>query len=145
MDIRELKHKLRQLKKIEKKIRFGKTSPELANKLVWDSFFNTKNVNDSSVKYSMECLMQMERTEIKAVIDEYFFHVYYQLCKETGESFKNLYDPDMLKVLGLPPYSSISDIKKRFRELAKIYHPDLGGDSEKMIELLDVYDKLLDN
>lgn len=145
MNICELKHKLRQLKKIENKIRFGKTPPKPTNKLIWDSFFSTKDVNDSSVKYCMNCLMQMERTEIKAIIDEYFFHIYYQVCKETGGSIKNVYDPNMLKILGLPPYSSISDIKKRFRELAKIYHPDLGGESEKMIELLDVYDKLLDN
>ena len=86
----------------------------------------------------------MDKTEIKAVIEEYFFHVYYIFYKENGLFFKDTYDPDMLKLLGLDPYSSISDIKKRFREFAKMYHPDLGGEREKMIELLDVYNKLLE-
>jgi curved DNA-binding protein CbpA len=33
------------------------------------------------------------------------------------------------------------EIKKQFRELAHKYHPDKGGDPEKMIQLLEMYDK----
>ncbi|MCQ4925076.1 J domain-containing protein [Tissierella carlieri] len=44
---------------------------------------------------------------------------------------------------GLTPGASIDDIKKKFRELAKKYHPDHGGSSEKMIEVLDTYHKLM--
>jgi len=146
MDIDKLKSKLRQLKRVEKRIRFSEAYCEVkgTNKLVWDSFFSTKDINDCNVRYCINQLMEMEKKEIKAVIDEYFFYIYYQLYKETGMSFKNVYDPDMLKLLGLDPYSSISDIKKRFRELAKMYHPDLGGEREKMIELLDVYNQLIE-
>jgi curved DNA-binding protein CbpA len=39
----------------------------------------------------------------------------------------------------------MEDIKRRFRELALKYHPDRGGDSEKFIEILDVYKKLTQN
>ncbi|KAB3531398.1 DnaJ domain-containing protein [Alkaliphilus serpentinus] len=38
--------------------------------------------------------------------------------------------------------ATIEEIKKKFRLLAKKYHPDHGGDPEKMIEILDIYDKL---
>ena len=146
MDIDILKSKLRQLKKVEKRIRFSDAyfEEKHINKLVWDSFFCTKDINEKNVRYCISRLMEMEKAEIKTVIDEYFFYIYYQLYKETGLSFKNVRDPDMLKLLGLDPYSSISDIKKRFRELAKIYHPDLGGEREKMIELLDVYNQLIE-
>jgi DnaJ-class molecular chaperone len=36
----------------------------------------------------------------------------------------------------------MAEIKKRFRELAKQYHPDLGGESERFIDLMDVYEEL---
>jgi len=34
-------------------------------------------------------------------------------------------------------------VKKRFRELAKIYHPDVGGDAVKFIELMTLYRRLI--
>ncbi|MEM5875696.1 MAG: DnaJ domain-containing protein [Candidatus Aenigmatarchaeota archaeon] len=42
-------------------------------------------------------------------------------------------------ILGIPPDSSEKDIKKKFRELVKKYHPDKGGDSEKFKEILEAY------
>jgi curved DNA-binding protein CbpA len=55
-----------------------------------------------------------------------------------GIDYQALFDFD------LPANASREDIKKRFRELAKIAHPDQGGSHEAMIALLDQYNKLID-
>jgi|GEM_PF-4393346 len=73
-------------------------------------------------------------TDIKAIIiidlfemaDEFFFNVYYRYYTENGITASHLYDPDILGWIGLPHNASCDDIKKRFRELAKKYHPDMG-------------------
>ena len=49
---------------------------------------------------------------------------------------------DALEVLGLPPLVSLKDIKQRYYLLAKKYHPDIGGDEEKMEKINRAY-KLL--
>lgn len=53
-----------------------------------------------------------------------------------------LYNPDILARLGLPIDADSKAIKKKFRELAKKYHPDTGGDSSKFIEFMEDYKKL---
>ncbi|HLB45697.1 MAG TPA: J domain-containing protein [Anaerolineales bacterium] len=53
-----------------------------------------------------------------------------------------VYDPQLLSLLGSSPQADIAEIKKRFRDLAKRYHPDLGGDGEKFIELMETYERL---
>lgn len=50
------------------------------------------------------------------------------------DDFFNLQDYD----------ADINAVKKKFRELAKEYHPDVGGDSEKFIDLMENYRKLID-
>lgn len=87
----------------------------------------------------------MTKEEIREVIDEYFFHVYYRFYKENGILSVQLYDPDILARIGLPFDADSKDIKKKFRELAKKYHPDTGGDSKKFIELMENYKKLTDD
>ena len=57
---------------------------------------------------------------------------------------RDVYDPQLLALLGLPPYAGIAEIKQRFRALAKQYHPDYGGDAERFIELVGVYERLKD-
>jgi len=48
-----------------------------------------------------------------------------------------------LAVLGLPSNATMSQIKKRYRKLAKQYHPDLGGDPRQMQRLVAAYEFLL--
>ncbi|MEH6546245.1 MAG: J domain-containing protein [Sneathiella sp.] len=43
---------------------------------------------------------------------------------------------DALAILNLGPNSSLSDIKRRHKELAKKYHPDLHGGDKKAEEIL---------
>lgn len=49
-----------------------------------------------------------------------------------------------LKVLGLPANASEVDIKKRYRKLVFLYHPDKqGGNEAKFIEITDAYEILI--
>lgn len=145
----DMKQKLRKLKKLEIKIRsniFDSYEKErislnqLENEnLVWNTFFNLKPKSAKTVKYSMENLLSMSKDEFKDVISEYFYYVYYHCYKERGLASNPIIDEDILIQLGLPIYADSLEIKRRFRELAKIYHPDNGGDGSKFIELIETF------
>jgi DnaJ-class molecular chaperone len=47
-----------------------------------------------------------------------------------------------LKVLGLTSFVTYSEIKLKYRELSKKYHPDFGGDKEKMDRLNKAFNLL---
>ncbi|WP_276536724.1 J domain-containing protein [Tissierella carlieri] len=143
MDVGKLKHKLRQLKKVEDKIRFEYAGGRVSKKYVWDEYFSTKLIDDMTVKYPISKLLNLHKQELKEIFEEYFYSVYFQKYKDIGLDFDEIQDPSVLDYFGLTPGASIDDIKKKFRELAKKYHPDHGGSSEKMIEVLDTYHKLM--
>lgn len=175
--IDEIKRKLRSLKRLEIKIRFGysffnknsaKIPPE-AN-LVWNEFFDICNTScaegaegsgnkkyrntdskkclsnnkarHSKARYSLSDIASKSKEEFREIINEFFFNVYYKYYIENGIISSNLYDPEILKWMGLPPDAGTEDIKKKFRELAKKYHPDTGGDSNMFIKLMENYKKL---
>lgn len=140
MVVPELKRKLRQLKKFETQIRFKNLTHQ--EQYIWNEYFSTKDENDAFVKYNMKNLYDMDHEKLKEVFDEYFYHVYFQFYKENGITAEGMYDIELLSNLGLPLDSSLETIKSKFRELAKKYHPDLGGDSSKFIELVKTYKKL---
>lgn len=48
-----------------------------------------------------------------------------------------------LATLGLPPTATRQQIKQRYRKLAKQYHPDLGGDPQRMQRLVAAYELLM--
>jgi DnaJ-domain-containing protein 1 len=48
-----------------------------------------------------------------------------------------------LAVLGLPPTATPQQIKRRYRSLAKRYHPDKGGDPRQMQRLIAAYELLM--
>lgn len=145
-DIRpeELKRRLRQLKTLEEKLRFGGHRPAGA-RLVWDSFFDLHETYRGHAKYSLGQLAAMGRDAYKAAVDEYFAYIYYEIYKDTGfEGAGSCYDPALLAKLGLPPDAGAGEIKHRFRVLAKQYHPDTGGDAGKFIELMETYRRLIE-
>jgi hypothetical protein len=142
MVVGELKRKLRQLKKLEDRIRFKNSRIKQHNHYVWQEYFSTKDENDGSVKYNMKSLLGMGHEKLKEVLDEYLYLVYFEYFKENGIIIEGMYDVELLSSLGLPADSSIETIKSKFRELAKKYHPDLGGDSSKFRELVNTYKKL---
>jgi DnaJ-domain-containing protein 1 len=137
----QLKRKLRQLKKLEMAIRFKDRPMTNTQKLIWDVFFSTRAKNDIPVKYPLSYLLKMSREELKAIVEEYFYRVYFQNFQENGLA-ADVYDPQLLALLGLPPHAGMLEIKQRYRELAKRYHPDHGGDSQKFIELVEIYERL---
>ncbi len=138
------KRKLRQLKKLEIKLRFGDGPLPRGRTLIWNEFFSTKDPDDPTVRYTLHELAQMERAERKEVFSEYFYRVYFQHYRESGIFPTDLYDPRLLSLLGLPAYAGRQEIKQRFRELAKRYHPDHGGDAEQFIQMMEIYERLMD-
>lgn len=143
MGIEGLKRKLRELKKAEKRIRFNYEPSSTSKRYVWDDYFSTKGINDLTVKYPLWKLIRLSEQELEEIFEEYFYIVYFQHCKKNGLNFVDVYDVNALSVFGLNPRASAEDIKKKFRELAKKYHPDRGGDNDKMIELIKAYNKLI--
>lgn len=145
MELSELKRKLRQLKKLEAKIRFEGTGINKPLHYIWDDFFSLKEENKGSVKYRIQDLLKMDHPNLKEIFEEYFYYVYYQHDKENGITREEVFDPKLLAAFGLPPDASLKDIKSKFRDLAKKHHPDHGGDSSKFIALYQTYEKLVDH
>jgi len=125
----EIKHKLRELKKLEKKIRRVDDAG-----LVWNDFFRTK--------YPPENIAAMDRTAYKKVVEEYFYYVYYKFYTDNPASGVVVKDPAVLARLGLLPDASDTAVKAKFRELAKIHHPDAGGSGADFVRLIDDYKRL---
>jgi hypothetical protein len=138
----QVKRKLRQLKQLEITFRFGRQPDSNHPPLVWDVFFSTRTHDPIAVKYPLSRVIAMDHDEFKAVIDEYLFRVYAQAAQHQDVTRADVYDSALLAQLGLPPYAGMAEIIQRFRVLAKQYHPDVGGDSERFIELLAAYARL---
>lgn len=137
MDIGEIKHKLRQCRRLEQRIRFG-VEIQRPGILIWDSFFDLRGSCQSKAKYNLKILSEMSRDEYRNVMNEYWSFVYYELFREKGNAAGIIQ-------FDLPYDADEQAIKKRFRELAKLYHPDTGGDADKFLELMDTYRSLMKN
>jgi len=155
MDEKELKQKIRRLKKLEIKLRYG-FSEEFINKnsntdkidrlpLVWKEFFDLSSSGQGSSKarYNFNDLRQMNKDGIRRVFEEYWFFVYYRIYRDNGIFNAGLPQPELLEYLGLPYDADEVALKKRFRELCKKYHPDEGGDPQKFIELMNIKEKYM--
>ena len=114
--------------------------PENPN-LVWDELF--RGTGRKAPKYTLDYLLSLEKDGIKQVFDMFFSLVYYRYYEENGITFDTYYDAKLLDTLGLSFDAGEEDIKRKFRQLAKRYHPDTGGDSAKFIDLMEVYHLLL--
>lgn len=153
MNEKELKQKIRKLKKLELKIRYG-FSEEFINKpssadkidrlpLVWKEFFNLGTQSGSKARYSFDDLKRMDKDGLKQVFEEYWFFVYYRMYQDNGLYTEQMPKPELLEYLGLPFDADQAALRKRFRELCKQYHPDEGGDPQKFIELMQMKEKYM--
>ena len=143
----QLKHKLKALRQAEIAIRFKQRDIEIRpgdprTRLIWSEFFALKPNARSNSRYSLDELAKLDHAQIKQIFADYFAFVYFQYYQENGLSFEDSYDPRLLAQMGLPPQAGPDEVKRRFRDLAKKYHPDVGGDSQRFIELVDVYSRL---
>lgn len=145
----ELKRKLRKLKQLEIKIRYGDNGAYQAsvknnsnNNLVWNDFFDLNEVQKENAKYPISRVASMSKDEYKELVNEFLTLVYLRLFKEKGILYLNNYDPELLNQLGLPYDADSIAVKKRFREMVKKYHPDAGGDSEQFLELMKKFERL---
>lgn len=123
--------------------RDGSTKPAAMN-LIWDEFFHIGQRDHVKSRYTFDEVASMSKEEYRKIVDEFFFRVYYKYYIENGITGSHLYDPEILEWMGLQPDAGSEDIKKKFREMAKKYHPDTGGDANKFIELLENYRKLIE-
>jgi curved DNA-binding protein CbpA len=51
---------------------------------------------------------------------------------------------EALSFMDIPPLSSIKDIKRQYKKLAKKYHPDILGDAKMMEKLNESYKILME-
>lgn len=141
MDINGTKRRFRRLKALELEIRYGKNSPPHPV-LIWDTFFDLKNAPPKTARYGLAQLASMSAVECRGVIAEYLSFVYREVfCADTAGVN---YNTEISLKWGLPASANITDIKKRFHELAMLYHPDTGGEDKVFIELMEEYRKLTD-
>jgi hypothetical protein len=151
MDEKELKQKIRKLKRLELKFRYGfsmdyieknGSTPKIEKlSLVWKDFFDLGNSNNHKARYSLPQLKLMDKEQIRQVIGEFWFWVYYRMYQENGLMTASVLEPELLEYLGLPYDSDQSAVRKRFRELCREYHPDEGGNADKFIELMKIKEK----
>jgi DnaJ domain len=60
------------------------------------------------------------------------------------EERRTQYRPQYLVDLDLPQDASEEQIKSQFRRLAKVHHPDCGGDAEVFKRLMAAYEKAME-
>lgn len=147
MNGRELKQKIRNLKKLELRLRYGYSFDTVSNQtltkhieklpLVWKDFFGSNN-STQKVKYPFAVLENMSKAEVKKVFEEFWLFVYLRIYQEQGIAMIEVHQAELLQYLDLPLDADKPTIKKKFRELCKVYHPDAGGDSKKFLELMEV-------
>ncbi|OQA71600.1 MAG: hypothetical protein BWY35_02071 [Firmicutes bacterium ADurb.Bin248] len=97
-DDRNIKRKLRELKKLEIRLRFNGNAPP-GRALVWDGFFG-RGKDGRAAKYPPEALAALGREGFKRAVEAYFALVYYELYREAGISrAAGAYDPALLASL----------------------------------------------
>ncbi|MBN1777958.1 MAG: J domain-containing protein [Clostridiales bacterium] len=139
MNVISIKRSLREMKRLEVRLRFGDT-PSPHPPLVWEKFFDLQNTGRG--KYTLDALALMDRETYQSLIGEYWSFVYNELIGEMD--FRAVrYDTDVLLRWGLGFDADEAAVKRRFRALAKRHHPDAGGNAEDFIELMRDYRKLV--
>lgn len=66
---------------------------------------------------------------------------YEQYRRQQQASTNNM--TNAIKLLGLTEGFTVSDVKKAYRRLSKIHHPDVGGKQENFIKLKKAYDYVM--
>lgn len=140
MDIVDIKRKLRRLKRIEQRLRYGENDV-VDHHMVWYRFFSLSA--QGHVRYPLVYLQGLDEQAFRRISDEFMAYVYSDYYQHDYYLPIVHFDERLLEKLGLAADADASLIKRRFRELALKYHPDTGGDSEQFIQLMSLYRELL--
>jgi len=126
VDEATLRHKLRDLRRGERRVRGDEATP------TFDRFFGFSE--GERVRYPFGVLIVLDGESRKRVFREYLGEVF----RESVAGSRR--EPSvLLATLGLPPDATDDMVSHAFRVMAREFHPDLGGDNELMRELLDLY------
>jgi hypothetical protein len=137
----QVKRTVRHVRQVELTLRVGRAPAPDHPPLGWDEFVSTTDADCQSVKYPLSHLLQLEREEFKAILDEYCAQIYAQTAQDHSLSQADVDDPQLLARLGFSPDAGSSEVKRRVRVLAKQYHPDRGGESAQFVELVALYER----
>lgn len=130
MDPRECKRTIRELKRIELRIRYGglQAAPKGAH-LLWDELFGRGRTGRT--RFSLEALAAMDKEEFRGVVAEFYLRLYAGNARGDGQEIR--------RELGLPPDADEEAVKRTLRALIVKNHPDVGGDPNTLIALLEKY------
>jgi hypothetical protein len=137
MTTADLKRTLRALRKLECKIRDIPASDHASADLIWTEFFST--ADDARVRYPFSLLIILDRPSRKRIVDEYLETVIRRTLLSGERRLQGSIHSRLLDYLGLPIAAGPQEVVRRFHELAHELHPDHGGDTDLMAELLELY------
>lgn len=138
----KIKRIIRNFKKVEIRMMvgiYGINSESYS--LIWNQYFELNKPYKGHSKYNLDTLINMDSVEFEKVVNEYFNSILNRFYKvEDATKVKTISN-----TLGLSPNANAEEVKKRFRELAKKMHPDVGGTDEEFIALYEAYQEFIKN
>ena len=114
-------------------------------------FTNSRNIDtsfgaDIFLKKHLQNLIKYNKISLKKITQEYRQRFYYELFGKIKREGKM--DSDTRKLLEffqLEDNATLKDLKKRFKELLLVYHPDVNKDGHaKTQEIIENYNKLFE-
>ena len=117
-------------------------------------------INDHCIDFLYSWFTDLKtKLDVENMFSEYFGISFSQLENHLREKFSSRYryfnlgeeflsnTKEVLKqhyqTLGLTINATIDEVKKQYRKLAQKFHPDLGGDAEKMKSINEAYEAIL--
>ncbi len=114
-------------------------------------FTNSRNIDTSFgaeifLKKHLQDLITYNKISLKKITKEYRHRFYYELFgKLKREGKMDSETKQLLNFFELEDNATLKDLKKRFKELLLIYHPDVNKEGhQKTQEIIENYNKLFD-
>lgn len=114
-------------------------------------FINSKNIDSTFgaeiyLKKHLQNLVRYNKISLKKITKEYRQRFYYELFgKFKREGKMDSETKRLLEFFGLEEGANLKDLKKKFKELLLIYHPDVNKEGHtKTQEIIENYNKLFD-